>query len=293
MASSPLLRDGRFRPVVWASDEADQKKIATFKWRAETGQRGREMQINKQELRMDLAYQRCQSADKARRIAAEFLWAAFGVVIVSERENGCYYVIDGGHRVLACMMRPEIKNLPCLVFKGLTKQEEAAAYIYFNKGRKAPTGVQIFKAQVEAKDEKAIAVDRIMSALGVKISDEKDHCRCPVLLVRLFSALGPERFAQLAGLPLAAWPEASDNERFGDGILSGLVGFAKLLEPTGLHLAHPDVVNVLKKTTLLGLRKRALAASEILRKSRADGYKIAVVEAWNKGRRTNRIELGI
>lgn len=167
---SHLYEDGRFRRIATRMPTA---------WESDLGSRGRLAQINKHNLRVDLSYQREQSKDRARRIACEFNWAGFGVLVVSERANGDYFVLDGGHRLLATMLRPEVKNVPCYVFSGLSETDEASAFVYYNAHRRPPCGLDLFAAQVLAGDYNATAVARILRAYGSSVGYETNACRCP------------------------------------------------------------------------------------------------------------------
>jgi len=280
-----LLKDGRFRRVAWnngASSKAD-----ALGWATDFGKRGKLTQINKQNLRLDIAYQRRQSTEKARRIAREFNWLGFGVVVVSERPNGDYFVLDGGHRVMATMMRPEIKNVPCYAFSDLSKADEAAAFVCFNAHRKAPTGLELFAAQVMAGDQDARAVAKIMRNHNVPV--HRDGCRCPRKLIKLYSSLGEERFNALIGLVINAWPEQPDSERLADQVVSGLAAFVKALGSVGLSFDSSEVARALKKMSLVLLKKRAHEIRELGTRNRTEAFKAAFAEAWNKGRRAKRL----
>src|SRR5689334_6103185 len=69
--------------------------------------------IDKTKLNVDLSYQRKTTKSRVDKIREEWSWIAFGAVSVALRGDGEWFVMDGQHRVLAAMMRDDIKEVPC------------------------------------------------------------------------------------------------------------------------------------------------------------------------------------
>jgi hypothetical protein len=133
-------------------------------------------------LTVDPKYQRDTGSRRSKnvieKIALNFKWGRFGVVLVVKQKDG-WHVIDGQHRVEACKLRGGIKTVPCLELPHATVAEAAADFVAINRDRVAVTPLHIHHAQLAAGDPEAIAVDQACSAAGVTI------CRYPVPLDKL------------------------------------------------------------------------------------------------------------
>jgi len=130
-------------------------------------------EVSKELLNIDKYYQRVEIEQKSKKIGKDFLWIACGALSVSLRD-GVYYVIDGQHRLVGALIaaqnNADITTIPCLVFEGLSQEEEAESFITINKNRKAPSGIDTFNAYVASKDQTAVFVKQLFSDLDIKIA---------------------------------------------------------------------------------------------------------------------------
>ena len=151
---------------------AGPSKLGRYGWAEVAGKLGKFAMIPKRELTVDNSYQRPQSVRRARDIAAAFDWRAFGTLLVSRRKvkrKTINYVIDGGHRLLAGLLRPDVGRVPCLVFEGLTQDEEAEIFVAANTKQKKPSPSDIFLARVSANDPTAQGLLQIFRAHGLEV----------------------------------------------------------------------------------------------------------------------------
>ena len=87
----------------------------------------------KTELQIDQSYQRSIiSEPRVLSIASNWSWVSFGCLIISERPDKTLWVVDGQHRLVASMRRSDVTELPCLVFKCDSAEEEAKAFYSAN-----------------------------------------------------------------------------------------------------------------------------------------------------------------
>lgn len=125
---------------------------------------------------VDAKYQRDTGSRRSRnlieKIAANFRWSRFGVVLAVKHAGG-WHVIDGQHRVEACRLCG-IKQVPAVVLPHATVEEAAADFVAINRDRVAVTPLHIHHAQLAAGDPEAKAIERACRAAGVEI------CRYPV-----------------------------------------------------------------------------------------------------------------
>lgn len=177
-----MLESGVFKE----STHFGMDKIKRYGWLSKN-QPGELAYIRKDKLRIDQTYQRQLNNGKRLRIASNFNWAAFGVLICARRVDGGLWVIDGQHRHAAAMSRSDVADVPVIIFnlEG-SIADEAIDFLVVNKDRRALTGVESFKSQIAAGDELAIAVDRMVSGTGHRISTGTDvnSIRCVAALYR-------------------------------------------------------------------------------------------------------------
>lgn len=121
--------------------------------------------IDKNHLHVDDAYQRPANKHRASAMAEKFDWRFFGAAIVAEREDGSFWVPDAQHRVMAAMLREDVTEVPCVVFKAHAVSEEARAFVGANTA-KAPTAVAKFKANCIAGLPESLLVQELVQQSG-------------------------------------------------------------------------------------------------------------------------------
>jgi len=149
------------------------------------------------DLQFDESYQRTGQLNHARinDIARNYDAAAIGVILVSEREDGSLYVIDGMHRVLATIKRFGADHrMHATLVCHLTVAEEARAF-WMQTKRTAVSKIQQFNARLAAGD--AVAVNLLAMLDGAGISAPKRHgspeyFRAIAMLERLAKQHGDE-----------------------------------------------------------------------------------------------------
>lgn len=156
------------------------------------------------DLRVDPGYQRevlKRGTANIVKIAREFDWTKFGVVIVSPIGDGLYAIVDGQHRTIAAACR-RIETVPCLSITA-NRGEQAAAFAAINGAVTQVSPLQIHQALLQAGDAQALELERTCKAVGVEI------CRYPVpankmrvgqtlaigTLKQMLSQMGSERLA--------------------------------------------------------------------------------------------------
>jgi hypothetical protein len=155
--------------VTWKGRAVD--KITKYKWLSRN-EPGALQYVPKTTLQVDSTYQRSLNNDKRRRIASNFNWAAFGVLIVARRKDGSLWVIDGQHRLMAAQSRSDIQDVPVIIFEfGGNVMDEATDFLIANKDRKPLTGVDSFKAMVISGDAIALEVQSMIHRAGRVVTE--------------------------------------------------------------------------------------------------------------------------
>lgn len=123
-------------------------------------------------LKVDDSYQRDieggASQSLIRQIAMEWDWRLCIPLLVSRRADGMY-VIDGQHRKEGAEARGDIPHLPCAVFTFEHPAEEAELFVQANKSRRPMQRLDQFHAAIVAGDEKACAINSIVTEAGLTV----------------------------------------------------------------------------------------------------------------------------
>lgn len=137
-------------------------KIEKYKWRSISDRPGKFMMLPKNVIRVDPSYQRPENTNKARTIAADFSWMAFGTAAIAHREDGTFWAYDSQHRIVAAQMRSDISMIPCMVYKVDDIREEAAGFLNANVNRKPLAYIHKHNAHIIRGDESAIALHDLL-----------------------------------------------------------------------------------------------------------------------------------
>jgi hypothetical protein len=162
--------------MITSTDRNGVDKVSRYKWMSKN-EPGDLEYVPKKALRIDHEYQRPLNDRKRIRIASEFNYAAFGVLVCSRRPDGSVWVIDGQHRLAAAMTRGDVDTVPCIIFDlGGSVSEEAKDFLATNKERKPLTGFETFRAMLKSGDPSARAVQEVVESTGNKIADNDIRC---------------------------------------------------------------------------------------------------------------------
>lgn len=193
-------------------------------------------------------YQRMLSSTWVNRLVKNFDEGLLGVLIVSYR-NGKYYVIDGQHRLEAAK-RIGIDELVCQVHLGLTYEKEASLFWKYNKDKKKLSPYDIFKAELEAKDESALNMAEILDKHGYKVrpssggrSETKYQILAIATLKRIYKRDGYDILDRVLRLIKETWDGHRDALR--ENILGGMAIFVRLYND---DFSDEDFSNKLSKT---------------------------------------------
>lgn len=122
------------------------------------------------------SYQSEIVAPRLKRIIETFDPEKVGFVYLSLRENGKLYVVDGQHRVEAIRFLQRIVGpmVPAIVQTGMTTQAEAKFFTTQSAThRRTVTPDNIHHASLEAGDQTALAIERIVRRCGYYMGNRK------------------------------------------------------------------------------------------------------------------------
>lgn len=222
------LSDSKYEETVEGSD-----KIQKYQW-ADPGDPGKLLWIPKRDIEIDHRYQRAADNKKATRLAADFDWTVFGVLIVGERESGKYFCAEGQHRLLAAWKRSDITKVPCMVFQSRGAKDEAMVFVGTNVNRKPVPSFAKYKALLMCGDETAVAIRKLAEKVGRRVEgySSKGTISCVTLLMKLMKS---NPVALSAVLPIAS--TMCEEEGVPDRLIDALVYIEAHL-PQGQSLSN-------------------------------------------------------
>lgn len=223
------------RPLAGAA-AATKAKAAEHS--AELGTRPRVVWLDLALLKVDKRYQRDITEGHGQahvnRILKAFNWNCYQPIIVAERDDGTYAVIDGQHRLAAAKKHPAIDSLPCYIIDAPDVAAQAAIFVAVNSVRKSLTGLQKFWASHAAGEAIAVGLAKACSVANVTILRGPPSYDLPPR-----SIVGAVRLQEVA-------------RKLG---LSPVAEALKVLAE-----AHPEKVNAFRSPTLAALARIAADA---------------------------------
>lgn len=245
-------------------------------------------------LNVDITYQRSCSPYKVRMIRDHFDRNACGVIIVSQRTDGRYFVVDGQHRVEA-MRKRAMEQTPCQVMHGLTVAQEAEIFIDCNTVRKTPEALDVFKARLMAKEPVAEVIQTIVERHGLHIQLNDGHrggtrhidgIWAVGALETIYKRGKEELLDTVLTLILRSWPDTS--MALEAKVLLGVMHFH--LKYQGKY-SREDFIAKMSITDLKSLFRRAQYHAEVGGHG-GSAFAKALQETYDKKRKTTRLEKG-
>jgi hypothetical protein len=138
-------------------------------------------QIAVEDLMVDYTYQRQQRAGFLKREKFDEKMASS--ITVSRRNDGTYWVLDGGHRT-ALAKKDGVSRLRAVVISGLSLSDEAKLFYDLNKKTNRPTSLETYRAGL-IFSESVKKIDAIVRGVGCIVGDSKRKNET-VIPVRLF-----------------------------------------------------------------------------------------------------------
>ena len=141
------------------------------------------------ELFVDAKVQRGIAKTSLNKKIKEFDINAVGVLIVSQRKDGNYYILDGQHRWFAAKEN-NIEKLDCEVHINLTEKEEAELFLKYNQDRVSTKSIDHFNIEVKAGVEISVDIYNILNEIGLNVS--RRGIQSPKALKQVYKCYGEE-----------------------------------------------------------------------------------------------------
>lgn len=236
--------------------------------------------LNKCDLLVDHSYQRTAKHARVLQIAKAWSWLACGVIVVAKRrDDQCFYVVDGQHRVMAALKRADIERMPCLVFETDSAKEEAAGFYDANTGRRMPTSLEKWKAQLLRGDRAVTYVDALIRQAGRVAANAAGPgtVRCLTSILRAAEA---DREALNRMWPLVA--EVCEGHALHERVFEGLMWLESKM-PDGQSLTSKRWRERVTRAGFAGLLDAAQRAATFYARGGPKVWGLGMLEALNKG----------
>lgn len=259
-------------------------KVLQFNWSMKD-QPGRLCWINKDDLKVDHAYQRNAQNHRVLSIAQNWSWLSCGVIIVAvrrEKNKMQCYVVDGQHRVLAALKRSDIEALPCLAFAVNDVSVEAAGFIDANAGRRMPTSREKWRAQILRGDDATVFCNMLVEQSGRLVSNfaSAGTVRCLTSMLRA-AAYDREKLERIWPLVVEVCEGQILHERIFDGMF-----YIETRLPKGQSMTDRRWRDRVKDVGYEALLEGAQRAATFFTKGGPKVWATGMLEVINKGRRT-------
>lgn len=233
-------------------------------------------------LATDPDVQRSLDTRRVDKIAEDFDPNALGVITVSHRGGGTYFVVDGQHRAAAArIVKGDDWKISCRVFDGLSLEEEAGMFRLLNNTARVGA-LDLFRVRVIEGEKVAVYVDEMLTRHGLRVGPgafmavtaaERIYNRDPMALERTL------------GVTVRAWGRegAAVDGRIIEGV--GLV-FARYGDAIDADSLGERLARNSDAASLIG---RAHTFREMIKKSVVQCIAEIVVEIYNKQRSTRAL----
>lgn len=198
--------------------------------------------VPKEQLKIPtLEYQRDESDGRiARDIAMHFCKVSFGCLTVIEQKDGTMFVADGGTRLSAALMRKDIKEVPCFVFTGLTRKQEADVFMRINQNRRKLQTEQLQHAEVFAGHALALKTEEILNRLA-----ESRIAFDSLLTIRRYVKAAPAALETV--IHILCEEDVATDKHLNVRVMKGLVRLETMLSKNKETLYEEATIRKLKK----------------------------------------------
>ena len=234
-------------------------------------------------LNIDNSYQKPLSAAHVKKITKDFDPMGVGQIHVSKRSDGTYYVFDGQHRV-AAFRKLGFNDIDCIVYEGLTLEEESKGYVYYNNTMKQ-TRLQKFKAELLAGVPESLDINAVIRSVGLEVDTEGNGA--PIKAIGAVRAVYAKYGANDLREVLHILHEAfgTNKKAYQSYVIAGIHSFVATYRDDERY-DQEWLINRLKKFGVNDLLAESFKYSRSHGCSKKEGVELATVYFynWNKSR---------
>lgn len=246
------------------------------------------------QIQVDATYQRSLRHDLINQIAREYDIVKAGPILLSERDDGTIWCVDGQHRMAGASLAGE-DEIFAHVVHGLTRQEEAELRLARND-RRSDSTYEKFRTRLVMHDKKAEAIVELLRQQGTQLNlqpNTRVGFNCLTAVERIYDLDGK---GVVLGRTIRFLKEAFASEEYLGGEMTSV---SMLLATTWFIDRHIDMREVdwsemaerVGRAGAIDLRRKGQNHKAVNGGANWVNVYRALVELWNYGRRdTNKIE---
>ena len=241
--------------------------------------------IEPKDLCTDPTYQREIDYKRVNEIVKNFNPNVFNEPKVSKRTDGKYYIFNGDHSVAAHqILFGKDAPIKCKVYYGLTPEDEMNLFVLQNGISKPPTKLEKLRALNNHNDPEVMEMVECANIAGVKIDFTSWPAENKISAVEtaysIFKSIGRTNFINVLITIKKIW--LGNAESFSRGMLNG---FAYIYKHCEEQFSNKDIINALSGYPISKIEERA----RMLQGNMQKRFATAIVEVYNKGKRSKRI----
>lgn len=243
------------------------------------------MTVEVADLNVDRSYQPEIEEARFRRDFPEWRPTLVEPLIISVRDNGSLWIIDGQRRWLGAY-KFEVRSVPATLYYGLTVAEEAMLFRALVQGSRRPRPYALFLARLASGDASALSVKRAVEARGFVLTESGSHThgfRSFDSGVKIVETYGEAALSEVLGVLVEAY--GHQHYTADSNLIKGLVVLLDSRQPFTVDRSH------LARTLATRLPKMWWATAKAYTNDRGvQGLLGALVTDYNKAKRGgNRI----
>lgn len=156
------------------------------------------------------AYQRPVDLPYVEHLKEHWDWNAARILLVNQRPDGSYWLVDGQHRVLAIRDLWGDIEVWCYLTHVHGPEEEAELYERVSDGHSRLSPVVIFRGRLTRHEPVAVDIDRIAREEGYALAllgkvESEYQLTIPAVLDRIYKKDGAERLRDLLRFAKETW----------------------------------------------------------------------------------------
>jgi len=241
---------------------------------------------------VDNNYQRPLKNTLVAKILRSFRWDRFGALVLSRQDDGRFTVVEGQHRLKAAELHPDVTEVPAIVVKHDERAAEAVSFLSINRDRMAVTSIEQYWAGLTAGDEHVTGISRVLHAAGCDVVPENGAYKPNLTnavgaIGRCLQRYGHGETRRALLVIRAAWP--AENRALRGTLITAL---ARVIRANKTTIDDARLTSILRPQSIAQLTAHAEGFRKLSGGSADTALTKTLVELYNKGKRTDLIEIG-